>query len=124
MSGKKADAKMPYGYGKWEAMGTLMVGVMLLAAAASLIVHLVEHLREVLAGNVQYVEIAAMFVAVVSTIVKEVAFQATFRVGTKINSQVRAPSAPPPPPTARRERAVDRCLQWGHSGRAGDGCTR
>jgi len=90
MSGKKPDANMPYGYGKWEAMGTLMVGLMLLAAAGSLIVHLVEHLREVFAGNnVQYVEIAAMFVAVVSTIVKEVAFQATFRVGTKINSQVR-----------------------------------
>jgi divalent metal cation (Fe/Co/Zn/Cd) transporter len=90
MSGKKPDANMPYGYGKWEAMGTLMVGLMLLAAAGSLIVHLVEHLREVFAGgNVQYVEISAMFVAVVSTIIKEVAFQATFRVGTKINSQVR-----------------------------------
>lgn len=45
LAGRKPDEKMPWGYGKCEAVGTLWVAVMLLVAAASLIYHLYEHFK-------------------------------------------------------------------------------
>jgi len=88
LAGRKPDEKMPWGYGKCEAVGTLWVAVMLLVAAASLIYHLYEHFKDVMGGMVAFVELSAMWVAVLSTIMKELAYQATYRVGVKINSQV------------------------------------
>ncbi|KAK3234269.1 hypothetical protein CYMTET_55470 [Cymbomonas tetramitiformis] len=89
MSAKGKDEHYPYGYGKWETVGALWVGIVLILTAGSILVHLWEEIQEALSGNpIPFVGLPAVFVALGCTLVKEVLYQVTYQVGNKVNSEV------------------------------------
>jgi cation diffusion facilitator family transporter len=84
-----ADADHPYGHGKFEAVGSACVGVLLLAAGGGIGVHaatvaLTTTAAEPLATAAA--QLGAAGVAVLSLVVKETLFRLTHRVGEEVRS--------------------------------------
>lgn len=102
-SASPADAKFPYGYGKWEGLATMWISMCLLGGAGGMFFHFGEKmfpsLKEIFGVGDDEAEIAsrmsvhAIFVALVSVILKEVAFRLTFMVGSRLKSQVLVANA-------------------------------
>jgi len=85
-----ADEKHPYGYGKYDAVGTLGVAGILLATAGEILHQSLDSLLEVVRGNPCGLQMApmALGVAVACVAVKELLFRITLRVGREARSSV------------------------------------
>lgn len=85
-----ADEKYPYGYGKYDAVGTLGVAGILLVTAGEILHQSLESLLEVVRGNPCGLQMApmALGVVVVCVAVKEILFRITLRVGKEARSSV------------------------------------
>lgn len=91
LSRKPADSRQPYGYGRFETLGTLGVSGLLMAAGGACAYHVVDILVPVLSGDpfptVTMVP-AALSCAVLSVLIKEWLYQVTVRAGRAARSQV------------------------------------
>ncbi|KAL1526785.1 hypothetical protein AB1Y20_015481 [Prymnesium parvum] len=88
-SRRPADERHPYGHGKFEAVGSAGVGVMLMAAGGSIGVHAVQTALEALDPAVAVplsAQIGAAGVAALAIVVKEALFHATRQIGEEARS--------------------------------------
>lgn len=77
------DQNHPYGHGKFEAIGSLFVALMLIVTGIGIAIHSVEHVEhQVIPGNL------ALGVAVISIIVKEILYHITVYVGKREHKRV------------------------------------
>jgi cation diffusion facilitator family transporter len=80
---KPADEEHPFGHGKAEAVSTLIVGLMLIAAG-------IEIIRtayiSISSGSIHAPGIIALYAAALSIVVKEAMYRFTYKVGKRINS--------------------------------------
>ncbi len=83
MASAPADAEHPYGHGRFETVGTIVLAVMLLGTAAGLVWEAISELgRESIPGAI------ALWAAGLSIVVNEGLYQVTVRVGRRYNSQL------------------------------------
>lgn len=80
---KPADEQHPFGHGKAEALSTLVVGILLIAAGVQIIL---TAYHTISAGSIGVPKIIALYAAVLSIVVKEGMFRLTYKVGKRINS--------------------------------------
>lgn len=80
---KPADSDHPYGHGKAESIASAIVGGMLLAAGFGIIKNSYD---TIMAGSIESPRMIALYAAIVSIIVKEYMYRATYKVGKRINS--------------------------------------
>lgn len=84
---KPADEDHPYGHGRFETVGAMIVGAMLVTAAWGLAGNAIASLKAPPAvSEASTGRKLAMLAAVVSIVSKEVLFRATFAVGRAVNS--------------------------------------
>lgn len=81
---KPADNCHMYGHGKIEPLAATAVGLIMLVTAYFIVRNIVE---SIIAQDFVIPTMVALVGAVVSIILKEVMFRATYRVGTRINSE-------------------------------------
>lgn len=81
---KPADREHPYGHGKIEPIAAAFVGVTLIFAAIVIVKGIVESIAKQTFTTPTALALAA---AVVSVVVKEAMFRATYAAGKKINSE-------------------------------------
>lgn len=97
-SSAPADARFPYGYGKWEGLATMWISVCLVGGAGGMMWHFGEKMFPALAAYfgssgeneepVSLMSVHAISVAVASILLKELAFRLTISVGNRLKSQV------------------------------------
>ena len=88
MANKPQDHDHDYGHGKYETMGTVIVGIALLGVAIGIAAEAILKIVAI-AGNAETVQrpgIIAITAAVVSIVVKEWLFRYTMKVGKRENS--------------------------------------
>lgn len=85
MSGQGPDANHPYGHGRIETLGTLMLGALLIAVAGSLAW---DSLARMLAGEVRIPTAAALLIALLSILLKEWVFRITRKVAEQTDSHM------------------------------------
>lgn len=81
----KADQEHPYGHGKAEAIGTTVLGMILLVTSLALIK---DNIINSFAGKIVVPENLALWIAVLSILTKEGLYRYTIITGKKINSKV------------------------------------
>lgn len=88
MSSKPQDKGHDYGHGKYETLATAIIGIALLAVGCGILWNSVNQIYFVWKGGVIPAPgTLALWAALISILMKEVAFQFTAYVGRKINSQ-------------------------------------
>ena len=85
MSALPADVDHPYGHGRFESVGSLAIGALLIGAGTSFCASSVQALT---APAVTPLGSIALWAAIVSIVSKEVLFRATARIGERLKSQV------------------------------------
>lgn len=80
---KPADEEHPFGHGKAEAISTLIVGLMLIAAGIQIIR---TAYISISGGSIHAPGVIALYAAVASIVIKEAMYRVTFKVGKRINS--------------------------------------
>tara|TARA_Y100000590_G_scaffold259270_2_gene291056 strand:- start:73966 stop:75042 length:1077 start_codon:yes stop_codon:yes gene_type:complete len=84
ISNEKPDDEHPYGHGRFETLGTVILGAILMTTAGAL---LFETIQRLVTGTQSVVPGWPVFItAIVSIIAKEIIFQYSKRVGEKLNS--------------------------------------
>lgn len=87
---KPADEEHPFGHGKAEAISSAIVGVMLIAAGIMVIKTAYTTIHS---GSAKTPGIIALYVSMLSIVVKELLYRFTYRVGKRINSPSTIASA-------------------------------
>ena len=88
MSSKPQDKGHDYGHGKYETLATAIIGIALLAVGCCILWNSVNQIYFVWKGGVIPAPgTLALWAALISILMKEVAFQFTAYVGRKVNSQ-------------------------------------
>lgn len=88
MSSKPQDKGHDYGHGKYETLATAIIGIALLAVGCYILWNSVNQIYFVWKGGVIPAPgTLALWAALISILMKEVAFQFTAYVGRKVNSQ-------------------------------------
>ena len=92
ISNRPADRKHTYGYGKYETLATLIIGVSLLGVGAGIAIDGVQKIIRVFHGEtLPQPGWIAFWAAVVSIVLKEATYQVTNRVAKQVQSEaVRA----------------------------------
>lgn len=80
---KPADKEHPFGHGKAESIASSIVGFMLMAAGFVIIKGAYD---TIITGSVHSPSNIALYAAILSIVVKEAMYRATYRVGKRINS--------------------------------------
>ena len=80
----QADEKHPYGHGKAEAIGTIILGLILIFTSLTLIK---ETVTNILTGNISQPGNIALWVALISIIAKEGFYHYTIKMGRKLNNK-------------------------------------
>ena len=89
VSHKPRDASHPYGHGKFESLGALIISGLLVATGLGIGWHAIENMQLVMAGKgLGHPTGIALVGAVISIAVKEIIYQMTMKVGTKYDSKV------------------------------------
>ena len=83
VAARPADAGHPYGHGRFETMGTVILAVLLLAAAGGMAVDSINHF-----GSDNVPAMPAMWAAGLSIVLKELLYRVTVRVGRKQSSPI------------------------------------
>lgn len=87
ISKKPKDEDHDYGHGKYETLGSIIIGVSLFAVAVGIIINAVEKIRIViLGGAIEQPGTIALYAAVISILAKEWLYRYTIRVGKKVDS--------------------------------------
>lgn len=88
MSSKPKDKGHDYGHGKYETLATAIIGAALLAIGIGILWTSLQKIFFVLqGGNIEAPGMLAFWAAILSIVLKEIAFQMTKHVGQKVNSQ-------------------------------------
>lgn len=88
ISSKEHDEGHKYGHGKFETLATLIVSLMLLAVGVKLLVNGIDAVIRFIDGEaLPQPKMIALYMAGTSIIVKEILYQATAKVGRKVESQ-------------------------------------
>lgn len=88
MSSKPQDKGHDYGHGKYETLAAAIIGIALLAVGCGILWNSVNQIYFVWKGGVIPAPgTLALWAALISILMKEVAFQFTAYVGRKVNSQ-------------------------------------
>jgi cation diffusion facilitator family transporter len=85
IAGKEADEEHPYGHGRAETMGSMVMGGSLILVGVFIVYEVIVKMTG--GGELAIPTWPAFLGAAVSIVVKEVLFQYTFRVGKRINNQ-------------------------------------
>lgn len=86
ISNEKPDEEHPYGHGRFETIGTVILGAVLMTTAGAL---LFETLQRLVTGATTEIPGWPVFItAIISIIGKEVIYQYSKRVGERLNSQL------------------------------------
>lgn len=92
MANAPPDEEHPYGHGRFETVGALGVGILVILAGAGIGKEAVLLLRDVFYGHPEIISAAptswALEVCVLSVVSKEMLFRATDAVGRRLNSSV------------------------------------
>lgn len=80
---KPADDNHPFGHGKAESIASAIVGGMLLTAGFGIIKNSYD---TIMAGSIESPRMIALYAAIISIVVKESMYRATYKVGKRINS--------------------------------------
>jgi cation diffusion facilitator family transporter len=80
---KPADSEHPFGHGKAESIASAIVGGMLLVAGFGIIKNAYDTITS---GSLETPGMIALYAAVVSIVIKESMYRATYKVGKRINS--------------------------------------
>lgn len=83
---KEADSDHPYGHGRYETLATVVLGLILISVGIGIGIDSSERLLD--PQDIAVPGIAALLVAAVSVISKELIFQYTLRVGKRLNSRL------------------------------------
>lgn len=87
ISGKPIDNDHQYGHGKYETMATLLIGVILGGAGVGLLIDGIKKIVSSIKGEVLPEPTwAALCVALVSIVIKEILYRYTLREGVRLNS--------------------------------------
>lgn len=94
VAGRGHDKGHDYGHGKFETLATTFVSLLLLAVGAKLMAGAIGRIKLVASGGIlEAPSWIAFWAAVASIAVKEVLFQWTARVGSRVNSQAMVANA-------------------------------
>ena len=85
VAGKKADAEHPYGHGRAETMGSMVMGGSLILVGLFIVYEVI--VKMTVGGTLPIPTWPALLGAAVSIVVKEALFRYTFIVGKRINNQ-------------------------------------
>lgn len=89
ISTKNHDRGHAFGHGKFETLATLIVAIILIVVGGSLMAGGIKKIIDAIHGTpLPQPSIIALWAAVISIIAKEILYQATLRVGRRINSPV------------------------------------
>ncbi len=83
ISNQPPDECHPYGHGKAEAIGTKILGLILIFTGFFL---LRDIIMDIIKGSINIPEYPVIFIAAISILVKEVLYQYMKRIGERINS--------------------------------------
>ena len=87
VSNKPADEEHVYGHGKYETLATAIIGIALLVVGVLLAIDGVEHIWQVLHGQILPTPgLVALWAALASIAIKELTYQVTIRVGHRYDS--------------------------------------
>lgn len=93
-SNQGADERFPYGYGKFEPLGSLAVSTLLIAGGGGMAWHSLELLMHSGGiGEAMPLGIGALWAALGIVVAKEGLFQWTLRIGRRLNSPVLVANA-------------------------------
>lgn len=88
ISNRPADRHHTYGYGKYETLATLLIGIALLAVGGVLAAQGIEKIVQAARGaTLPQPGMIAFWAAVVSIVLKEITYQITMRVGKEVESE-------------------------------------
>ena len=94
VSSQPADREHAYGHGKFETLGTSIVGLLLLSVGALLCWQGVEKILSVVHGEQLPVPgMMALWAALVSIVLKELTYRITLKVGREVKSDVTIANA-------------------------------
>ena len=86
---KPRDSSHPYGHGKFESLGALIISGLLVGTGAGIGWQSIEHMQLILAGKSLGTPTGIALVgAVISIAVKELLYQSTMRVGERHDSKL------------------------------------
>lgn len=89
ISAKPKDEGHDYGHGKFETLGTIIIGMALLAVAVSIFINSVEMIGKVIKGfTIPRPGLVAVIAGLVSILAKEWLYRYTIRVARKTDSPV------------------------------------
>lgn len=87
LSGKPQDKGHNFGHGKYETLATALIGMILIAVGAGILLGSVENILRYLRGeSLEAPEMVALVAAVTSILVKEFLYQYTVRAGRRVSS--------------------------------------
>lgn len=88
IAGKPSDKNHDYGHGKYETLGTLIIGVLLAIAGVGLMVSGIENIISSIRGEVlPSPTMFALIIAIVSIVSKEWLYRYTVRKGRQLDSK-------------------------------------
>lgn len=86
---KPADETHPYGHGKIETFVAFLIGAILLLVGFGILTNAIFLIRDVWSGSsLMRPNKIALFMALISVVLKEILFQRTLNLATKLNSRV------------------------------------
>jgi cation diffusion facilitator family transporter len=88
ISHKPSDSSHPYGHGRFETIGTLVIALMLIATGVGIFYHSIQNINRNLSPG-----IITIWVAVFSILVKEVLYQISASVGKKQKNRLLTANA-------------------------------
>ena len=87
MAYRKADESHPYGHGKFETFGTLMIALALVFVALFICLSGISTLIDAVSGKIlDRPDLLTLIVAIISILAKEWLFRYTYRTGKKVDS--------------------------------------
>ncbi len=88
---EEPDADHPYGHGRFETIGTLVIGLVLFAVAVFILIDSVQRLQEL--GNLPIPAWPASVIALLSIVLKEWIYRYTLKVAQTIDSSLLVANA-------------------------------
>jgi len=87
ISSKPSDEDHSYGHGKYETLGTVIIGLALFAVAIEILISAIDSIRSYIdIGSINQPAPIALIAAVVSIVFKEALYRYTVIIGKKFNS--------------------------------------